>query len=466
MSRAAAVACEGWQAAARELLGRRLRFGTLYALTEGRVRSVFVAPDGGIEVLSTRTRAPVPSLVDLVPAAVWSEREAHDLYGLEFAGHQPLRPLVAHVDDGRRWRVPVRGEGVHDVAVGPIHAGVIESGHFRFHVVGERILLLDLRLFYKHRGLEQAAVGSTVEDGIAYAQRACAACAVANSVAYAQAAEQLLGLRASPEMERARTVLVELERLYNHLNDLAAICAGVGFAPGSMAFASLKERAHRLNQRLFAHRFLFRTVEVGASVRSVAGEEAAWASAEVRDLGVRAAAVWRELLFNGSVQDRFSGVGVLSQDNAVRLGAVGPPARASGVATDARQCLPGLVYPGFTPAMPTSPAGDVAARAEMRHLELQATCGMLVELLDDGVEPAEASAGGGPVQVGVGRVESPRGETMCCLESEDGRVARLHLRTASYCNWPALVEAVAGNLLPDFPLINKSFELCYACVDR
>ncbi len=151
------------------------------------------------------------------------------------------------------------------MAVGPIHAGVIESGHFRFHVVGERILHLDPRLFYKHRGLERAAEGREPVEGLAFAQRACGACAVANSVAYALACEGVLGLMPSRELRRARTLLLELERLYNHLNDIAAICAGVGFAAGNMAFAALKERAMRLNDFLAGHRFLFGSIELGGS---------------------------------------------------------------------------------------------------------------------------------------------------------------------------------------------------------
>ena len=136
-----------------------------------------------------------PSIVDLAAAAGWDEREAHDLHGVRFAGHDPLRPLVDHDPDLGRWTVPIADDDAYQVAVGPIHAGVIESGHFRFHVVGDRILHLDARLFYKHRGLEQAAEGSSLEDGMAFVSRACAACAVANGVAYAQACEEALGLR-------------------------------------------------------------------------------------------------------------------------------------------------------------------------------------------------------------------------------------------------------------------------------
>ena len=161
------------------------RFGGLHATADGAlVRTALVSPTGdvGLETVAVADGA-VPSIVDLAPAAGWDEREAHDLQGVGFDGHEPLRPLVAHAAELSRWTVPVRGDDAYQVAVGPIHAGVIESGHFRFHVVGDRILHLDARLFYKHRGLERAAQGATLAAGARYVGRACAACAVANGVA-------------------------------------------------------------------------------------------------------------------------------------------------------------------------------------------------------------------------------------------------------------------------------------------
>jgi Ni,Fe-hydrogenase III large subunit len=459
------VSAERWQEKTSELLAEGRRFRTLYAAGPGTVRAVFASSSGKPLVISTAGSA-VPSLVDLVPAAGWAEREARDTHGIDFPGHEPLRPLLEHPADGALWRVPVTGRGVHEVAVGPVHAGIIESGHFRFHVVGERVLHLDLQLFYKHRGLERAAEGTALGEGIAYAQRACAACSVANSVAYAMAAEELLGLAAGPELRRARTLLLELERLYNHLHDLSAICSGIGFSPGSMAFAALKERAQRLNLRLAAHRFLFGSIEVGRSRLEIDSGAAREAAAEVGEIALGAGRTWREILFNGSVQDRLKGVGVLRHREAVRLGVVGPAARASGVGEDLRSTSAGLPYPGFVGATPVEVHGDVAARAEIRTVELAATCRLLTELLDGAVTSSEAADGKPVAGVGIGRVESPRGETVCCLEARAGRVTRLHLRTASFANWPALAEAVAGHILPEFPLINKSFELCYACVDR
>ena len=454
------VPAEQWRSQCERALADGARFRCLYAADDGAVRLVI----GDRMLISS---GEVDSVLDLVPAAGWDEREAHDSYGVRFAGHEPLHALVTHPPELERWATPVHGDGTHQVAVGPIHAGVIESGHFRFHVVGERVLHLDLRLFYKHRGLERAAEGRRLEAGIAFAQRACAACAVANTVAYAHAVEAILGIEPTRDVRRARTLLCELERLYNHLNDLSAICAGIGFAAGTMTFAALKERAQRLNQALTGHRFLFGSITVGESSLEIDERAARSARADVAALRGDAAATWRELVFSSSVQDRLRGVGVLSAVDAEALGAVGPAARAAGVRRDARADNRELLWYGdLEPVLPDAPAGDVAARTEMRALELAQTCDILDELL---TQPFAAGSGGaaGPVQeFGIGRVESPRGETVCVVEADGTSVRRLHLRTGSYANWPVVAQAVPGNLLPDFPLINKSFELCYACADR
>jgi Ni,Fe-hydrogenase III large subunit len=464
------VAASDWRDSCRNALEGGERFCGAFAGgpdSRRRWRALF-ARGSNTRVLSTVPEGDeLPSVVDFLPAAEWDEREAHDLYGLRFGGHEPLRPLIAHPSDPSSWTISVEGEGVYEVAVGPIHAGVIESGHFRFHVVGERILLLDLRLFYKHRGLQRAAEGRELADGLAFAQRACGACAVANSVAYALACESVLGLTPSRELRRVRTLLLELERLYNHLNDIAAICAGVGFAPGNMAFAALKERAMRLNLALAGHRFLFGSVEMGCSRLDLPSVLVDQARGELRELQHDTARAWREIQFAPSVQGRLDGVGILAHDDAARLCAVGPVARASGLRLDTRADSPGLWYgSSFAAAVPPGAGGDVAARLEVRALELVEVFSMLEDLLSTPVCPDEATLAGPSASIGVARVESPRGETVCVVEPEMYRVQRLHLRTGSYANWPSLVSVTAGNLLPDFPLINKSFELCYACVDR
>jgi Ni,Fe-hydrogenase III large subunit len=343
---------------------------------------------------------------------------------------------------------------------------VIESGHFRFHLVGDRILHLDAQLFYKHRGLERAAEGKTLDEGLAYVSRACAACNVANGVAYAAACEDALGLAPTAELARARTILLELERTWSHLNDIAAICAGVSLAAANTRFAAPPERARRLNALLTGHRFLFGSIHVGGSELTLDDEQMGAARAELAALRAAAARSWRELLFNTSFQNRLPDIGVVSAARAERLGAVGPAARAAGLGEDVRAGSPLLAYDGFVAAVPARAAGDVQARLEQRALELWQTFDILEGLLDRPVRPVVAEANGAERAIGVGRVESPRGATSCVVERRGDRIERLRLRTGSYANWPVVAYAAADNLLPDFPLINKSFELCYACVDR
>lgn len=443
-------------------------FAGLYAVAPGgSVRVVLTSESGAVRIETAETvDVALPSIVDLAPAAAWDEREAHDLYGVGFAGHEPLRPLVDHDLDVSRWTVPVAGRDPYQVAVGPIHAGVIESGHFRFHLVGEKILHLDARLFYKHRGLERAAEGASLEDGLRYVSRACAACAVANGVAYAQAVEEAVGLRPSAELARARTILLELERVWSHLNDISAVCAGTGLAAGTQRFAGLTERARRLNARLTGHRFLFGTVNIGGSALELGAEAIAAARTELERLRAESSSGWRELVFNRSFDDRLVAVGIVRARDVRRLGAVGPAARAAGVAVDARTSSPRLAYDDFVPVTSSRATGDVKSRLEQRHLELVQSFDLLESLLSGPVRPSAAENGGAQHALAASRVESPRGATLCVVERDGDRVARLHLRTGSYANWPAVAFAAVGNLLPDFPLINKSFELCYACVDR
>ena len=356
-----------WREAVERELGEGGRFLGLHAAgakEAPEVRCLFAAGHQTVVLRSAARAGRLPTIVDLLPAANWDEREAHDAYGVVFEGHEPLRPLLDHDPDLARWTVPVRGHDPYQVAVGPIHAGVIESGHFRFHVVGERILYLDVRLFYNHRGLERAAEGTTAaSEGIRYAQRACAGCAVTNSVAYAHAYEAAAGLWPNDALADLRTLLLELERLWNHLNDISAICAGVGFAAGAMAFASLKERAQRLNERTAGHRFLFDTITIAGSPLVIDRDDARTLREDLRELRADSARYWRELQFNSSVQARLTGVGTLTGEQALALGTVGPAARAAGIRYDRRQDSPRLGYASFTAAAPSA-ARDLAARLQ------------------------------------------------------------------------------------------------------
>ncbi len=455
------------------------RFAAGWATTRDGLPSwrVLLARDSAARILATTPPAgEIDSIIELAEAADWDEREAHDLYGLGFDGHEPMRALVNHTDDLSQWTTPAHGPNVHDIAVGPIHAGIIESGHFRFHAVGERILMVDLRLFYKHRGLEHAAEGLPPEQALAYVHRACAACSVTNTVAFAQAVEDASGLLPDRDLRVNRTVLLELERVYNHLNDISAVCAGVGFAPGTEEFAALKDRTQNAIAAAAGHRFLFGTVAVAGGGTELDAAAADKLRMTLRELHADFAAAWRELKFTVSLQARLGGIGIVGPEDAVRLGTVGPAARAAGLREDLRSHSPLLAYSGFEPAElaeRTELPGDVDKRFRIRAVELEASFAMLDELLlgplARGVAKREDTAAIGTADgahFGLGRVESPRGATSCVVELASGVVERVHLRTGAYANWPSVGHAVAEAVLSDFPLINKSFELCYACVDR
>ena len=286
-----------------------------------------------------------------------------------------------------------------------------------------------------------------------------------NAVAYAQACEEALGLAPTPELARVRTILLELERVWNTLNDIGAVCAGVGLAAGTNRFAALADDARQLNARLTGHRFLFGSVAVGGNTLDLDEPDAA-ARERIARIRLDSSRAWHELLFNGSFMDRMPDIGIVDASAVRSLGVVGLAARAAGVSDDVRATSPRLAYEGFAAAELRRPAGDVQARLEQRALELLPCLDILDRLLTGPVRPAAAvpATAGGPI--GSSRVESPRGATVCVVERDGDRVGRVRLRTGSYANWPGVAHAAATNLLPDFPLINKSFELCYACVDR
>src|SRR5581483_8916146 len=457
----------------------------LFALPDGELRSVEAQVDPARPVYPSVTRA--------VPAAHWYEREAKDLLGIEPEGHPDPRRLVLH-DDWPRGLHPlrkdfdatrtvarvahphepmtgVRGEGVMEVPVGPIHAGIIEPGHFRFGGVGEVVLQLEARLFYTHRGVEKAAEGQSVDRVLHLAERLCGVCSLSHAVAYAQAVETLADVTPSRRALLIRGIFLELERLYNHVGDIANLCAGAALQLGVYQGGILKERLQELNAEVGGHRYLFGIARPGGVRRDLDGP------AQERILAVLAAveADFRgyvdALLETESFMERLRGTGVLAREIAEELGAVGVAARASGIARDTRSSHPyaGIARGAVTPVVRAE--GDVRARMDVRVEEAYASFALVRALVDelrdlapgDLARPVGALA---PDRWAVGMTESPRGENVHWLMTGPrGEITRYRVRSASY-NWSVVPFAVAGNLLPDFPLINKSFELCYACLDR
>ncbi len=436
-----------------------------------------------------------PSLTPALPSANWHEREAQDLLGVRFTGHPDPRPLVLHdgwpeglfplrkAFDGRQ-RPPVlpaeefphlvvEGEGVLEVPVGPIHAGIIEPGHFRFSTVGESVLNLEARLFYTHRGLEKRIEGLAVADALHVAERACGVCAVAHAVGFCEAAERIAGVEVPRRARILRTLALELERLYNHVGDLGNIAAGASYHYGTSAGLRMKEALQQVNERLAGHRFLRGLVVPGGVAADLGADRARELEAAMDSTAEALASLLARIENTPSVVDRLDTTGALAAQDAAALGVTGVAARASGIDRDARRDHPHAAYaaePGLDVWVATGADGDVHARLDVRAAEARESI-RLVRAILAGVPsgPLRAAMPGAlpPWGIGLSAVESPRGAAIQWLRADGaGRIDRWHLRSASYANWPAVPLAARNAIIPDFPLVNKSFELCYSCTDR
>jgi len=467
-----------------------------------KVRYVFEpttpgTPDRFVTLLVSvdSARPEVPSLTTAVPAANWHEREMQDLFGIVPVGHPDPRPLVVHdgwpqgvfplrkAFDASR-RVPVQpaaefphlvaeGEGVFEIPVGPIHAGIIEPGHFRFTSVGETVLNLEARLFYTHRGLEKRMEGLLPLDAFYVAERICGVCSVAHGLGYCEALEQIAGVDAPPRARLIRSIALELERLYNHVGDVGNICAGASFHYGTTTGMRLKERLQQLNERVAGNRFLRGLVIPGGVRLDLPADLLGVIAATLQDTLAGLDSLMARIEANPSVVDRLDDTGVLQHQAALDLAVAGVAARASGMDLDARRDHPHGAFMG--PEAPdlhvvTASEGDAMARVNVRALEARESIrlvGEFVRRLEPGllgVELAEPLPGG---RIGISAIESPRGEAVHWLRTDaNGRVERYHLRSPSYHNWPAVALAAQTAIVPDFPLVNKSFELCYSCTDR
>lgn len=438
-------------------------------------------------------RPELPSIAPQVPAANWHEREAQDLFGIVFSGHPDPRPLVVH--DGwpkglfpmrknfdARQRPPVEpaeefphlrveGEGVLEVPVGPIHAGIIEPGHFRFSTVGESVLNLEARLFYTHRGLEKRMEGLPIADAFFLAERVCGVCSVAHGLGFCEAAEQIAGIEVPTRARVLRTLALELERLYNHVGDIGNIAAGASYHYGTSAGARMKEALQQVNERLTGSRFLRGLVTPGGVRLDLTSELARTIATAVKATENALAHLLERIENNPSLTDRLDTTGALLVEDAIALGVTGVAARACGIDRDARRDHPHAGYgKDVNVNVVTEGDGDVHARLNVRAAEARESIRLLQALL--------ASVPEGPLamplpkalpawRIGQAVTESPRGAAIHWLRTDgQGRVDRYHLRSASYANWPAVPLAALTSIIPDFPLVNKSFELCYACTDR
>jgi Ni,Fe-hydrogenase III large subunit/Ni,Fe-hydrogenase III component G len=411
------------------------------------------------------------------------EREIHDLFGIVATAHPDPRPLVRHgfwpedyfplrkdagtrefADDGRPFPfTEVSGEGVYEIPVGPVHAGVIEPGHFRFSVVGETIIDMKARLYFTHKGTEKLFEGRAPGDGLALAERVSGDTSVGHALAYCEALESAAGTAVPDRARYLRVVLLELERLYNHVADFGMIANDTGFAVAHSHCFRIRERLLRLNKRVVGHRLLRGGVVPGGVACDLPGDLdlVAEVAAAVRDFDEIVALSLRNTL----VMDRLEGTGQLTTATARDHGVLGYVARASGIDADVRRDHPFAAYAELAFRVPVLESGDVKARALVRVEEARESLGLIRQAIDRlpagplatplGPLPAFAPA--------FGMVEGWRGAiTHWVMADDEGRLDRVKIMDPSFLNWRPLSYALLKNIVPDFPLCNKSFNQSYS----
>jgi Ni,Fe-hydrogenase III large subunit len=431
-----------------------------------------------------------PSVALLHAPAVRLERTVRDLCGLEPTDAPDPRPWLDHGRWGLRAPLraapgsagpaaplpppppavdypflPVEGESLHRIPVGPVHAGIIEPGHFRFTANGEAVVRLEARLGYVHKGIEALLRGAELERAARLAGRVSGDSTVAYALAFARAAEAALGAAVPPRAVWLRAMLAELERIANHLGDIGAVCNDAAFAVLHAHFGMLREQVLRASAAAFGHRLLMDCVVPGG----VAHDLAEPGVAALRGLVARLRQRFPELVdvydHSPSLLERTRDTGVLRPELARRFGCGGYVGRASLRNFDARK------QPGYAPydalqfSVPVLNSGDVNARVWVRIQEVEQSLALLEQLLDGlpaGPCRADLPAAQGPGE-GAALVEGFRGDVWAWLRlGADGRVARCHLRDPSWFQWPLLEAAIEGNIVADFPLCNKSFNCSYS----
>ncbi len=474
-------------------LGRGLRLALVAAHEDGpaergtsfRVVHVFLGTSGEqVEVVVEvpRDDAWLPTLAGLSYQAGRFERENRDLYGLVPTDHpQPSRlvrhghwpvgfyPMVRDADPSPDFGgqqgfpfVEVSGKGVYEIPVGPVHAGMIEPGHFRFSVVGETIVRMYQRLFFVHRGVEKLFEGRRIDAGLPLAERISGDTAVGHGLAYLMAVEDALGIEV-PERDRlVRALLLECERLYNHINDLGALANDVGFGIVNAHAGRLRETLLRHNARLTGHRLLRGGVWVGGAGLREAPDVTLVASVAAEAAELAAITTGHDMVAN-----RFDTTAILRREQAARLGVLGYVARASGLAIDARADQPFVdLGPGFR--VVTRETGDVRARFEVRAEEIAVSATLVADLASR-IGTTQVGTAATPARVagaGLGVVEAWRGTIVHRVEVDAGVLRRVRVVDPSFCTWPGLPVALADTIVPDFPLANKSFNMSYAGNDR
>lgn len=452
-----------------------------YHAAENKVMALMLMPRHGILVIESQLEGQgYESLTPEVPAANLYEREMMEMSGVTPLDHPDLRPL--HLHDWPKNEHPlsplfpidrqvprtnepyhyrkVEGEGILEVSVGPIHAGVIEPGHFRFSTAGEPILNLEIRLGYVHRGIEKQLEGCPLPRALRLVERISGDNGVAHSLAFCQAVE--MGTEVPERARLLRSLFAELERTYNHLGDIGGMATDVAFAVPAAEAAVLREKMLRLNQGLTGHRLLWGVICPGGVNRDLDQKGQDLLERSMVDLGLDVGPLIDTLSNSPSFLDRVETTGVLTLPMAKDLRATGPVARAAGWDRDARREFPYAAYQRLSFIVPVHREGDVLARLKVKVEEVQESISLVKQCLDHLHEGELRTELPTPNGFGLGMVEAPRGELVHCVHFQEGRIIRYKVRDPSFCNWPTMERAVLGNIVPDFPLINKSYNLSYA----
>ncbi len=454
--------------AVAELAREGARFVTLFLREQGeRSLCVLLAFRGDLVCLRAPlgTAGAYPALSVALPACRWAERELHDLHGLVPLAHPDLRPLVHPSPDTLDRRVV--GDETFVIPYGPIRSGVFEAIQFVVETGGEDVLALDVRPLFKHRGLERRFAGLRLEHAAALAERIAGISSVAHGLAFAQAVERALDIQAPPGAELWRTILAELERIANHLDVATRLAEDPALAVGSARFAILKEDIMRLQALLTGSRFARGVV--------VPGGLAFEPRLDRGELGRRLAAFERELardrkllVRTTSFTDRLIGSGRLDRETMEAFAGVGPVARASGVATDARFERPYAAYGRLGFEVVTRDEGDAMARLQVRFGEIGQSLHLIRQALDRLARTPEELRVPVPAASGsaAGWSEAAQGEVVYWAELADGRPTEVHVASPSFRNWQLFADSFRGDVLTDFAFIEHSFGLTPAGASR
>jgi Ni,Fe-hydrogenase III large subunit len=472
------VSAETWRMLAVELAAGRM---TLFGLW-GDTGQVHMALLDGSEIVLVTIECrdgTFPSVGHVHPPAIRLERAIQDLYGLESLELPDRRPWLDHDRFGVKHPLgahveaspvstpyqflPSEGESLHQIAVGPVHAGIIEPGHFRFTVNGETVVRLEQRLGYVHKGIESLMAGTSIEKASRLAGRASGDSTVAYALAFAHAVEAAAEVQAPRRAIFLRALMAELERLANHFGDIGAICNDASFVLMHAQTGILRERCLRASAACFGHRLMMDVVLPGGLACDIAPNALPQLHAliaEVRKVFPRLVELYDN---TASLQDRTVGAGFLQPSLARQYGAGGYVGRASGRAFDARRTLSYPPYDQLSFEVPVLDAGDVDARVWIRIREVDQSLSLIERILSqlpdgpicNGVKPTGSCEG-------LGVVEAFRGDVLVWVSVEGDRIARCHLRDPSWFQWPLLEAAIDGNIVADFPLCNKSFNCSYS----